>query len=105
MLAREHPVAVDPAQGDKVFVAGLAPGGIGEESIARDAQLGANEIESFLGNDFTRSQKTPRVAQDAKLKREAQLVFPPSAHPDMFDVIICQRVVLQKGCLVSRHVE
>ena len=93
------------AQGDKVFLTGLAPGGTGEESVARDAQLGTNEIESLLGNDFTGFQKMPRVVQDAELKREAQLVFPPSAHPDMFDVIICQRVVLQKGCLVSWHVE
>ena len=104
-LAREHPVAVDLAQRDKVLLPGLAPCGVLEQGIPRDSELGTHELQHFLRNDLSGLQKAPRPAESAELECESKLVFraPPGAN--MFDVVIRQRVVLQQGCLVRGQVE
>ena len=105
VLALEHPVAVDPAQGDEVFTAGLFANRIWQQVVRLQAQLGRNEPRHVFRDHFARLQQSARKAKRAELQREAQLVLRPSSLPDVLDVIVRQRVVLQQGGLVRGQVE
>ena len=103
--ARERLVAVDFAQRVHVLLAGLTPGGIGEERIGRDAELSANKGKDFARNHLARRQYTARISQCAKLQGKTEPVFRPAALPDVFQIVVAQRVMLQQRQIVCRQIE
>ena len=88
-----------------MLAAGFFANRIRQQVIRLQAQLGRNETRHFLRNHLARLQQAPRTTKGAELKRETHLVFGAPSLPDVFDIVICQRVVLQQGCLVSRQID
>ena len=76
-----------------------------EQIIGVQAKLRRDETQDRLRDHLAGTQQATRIPKGAKLKREAQLVFRTPSGTDVRDVIIGQRVVTQKGRLVSGQIE
>ncbi|OWV99838.1 hypothetical protein ATY79_00275 [Rhizobium sp. R693] len=62
-----------------MLLAGLPPGGMGEERISRDAELSPDEPQNLMRDHFARSRRAPRISQCEKLQGAPQPVFRPAA--------------------------
>ena len=94
--AREGPESVQPVQFGEVIVAGSGPCRVVRELVPVEAQLTADEVHDRARHELARSQQTARVAQDAQLQREAQLVARPPPGVDVLQILVAQRVVPQQ---------
>ena len=83
----------------------LLPHRIAIEIFGAHTELCGNEAKDVRGNGLPHYQKPPRISKDTKLEREAQPVVSPAPHPDMFDVVVGQRVMAQQGGFVRGQVE
>ena len=79
-----------------MLVAGLEPGGIGDQGLGGGAELVGDEMQSRLRNDLARSQQPTRIAQRTKLQREAELVVVASAPADDGEIVVAEGPVLDQ---------
>ena len=101
----ERAVAVDRTQRRHVFLACLPPRRIGQQGFHRDAQLDTDEFHYRRRDQFVGLQHATGMAQGTKLKGEAETVFSAAALADVFQIVVCQGVVLSAGRLVGREIE
>ncbi|GAA4167519.1 hypothetical protein GCM10023069_22230 [Shinella granuli] len=76
-----------------MLLAGLAPGGIGEKRIGRDAELSPDERQDLMRDHLARSERAPWISQRAKLQGEPQPVLRPAAFLDMSKIVVPQCVM------------
>ena len=101
-LSGEHSVSVNTAQRLHVLLAGLAPNGIGNECVTRDAKLGAEKGRYGVGDQFAGSKGPTWIAQCTQLQREPDPVLRSAPPIDMDQVIVCQNIMAQQRRLVGR---
>ena len=75
-----------------MLVPGLGPHRVVAELLPVQVELASDEVHDHRGNELARGQQTARVAEDAQLQREAQLVA--GTPPDLD--------VLQRGVRLMR---
>lgn len=73
-----------------MLVAGLEPGGVGDEYLRGGTKLVSDEMQGRLRNDLTRSQQTTRIAQRTQLQREAELVMITAAPADDGQIVVAE---------------
>ena len=81
--AREGPESVQAAQLRQMLVPGLGPHRVVAELLPVQVELAADEVHDRRGNELARGQQSARVAEDAQLQREAQLVAGTPPEPDV----------------------
>ena len=100
--AREGPEPVQAAQLRQMLVPGLGPHRVVAELLPVQVELAADEVHDHRGNELARGQQTARVAEDAQLQREAQLVAGTPPDLDVLQVLVAQGVVAQQVRLALR---
>jgi hypothetical protein len=78
------------AQGIELLVAGLEPGGVGDEYLGGGTKLVGDEMQGRPRNDLTRSQQPTRIAQRTQLQREAELVMITAAPADDGQIVVAE---------------
>ena len=103
--AREGPESVQTAQLGQMLVPGLGPHRVVGEVVPVHVELVSDEIHDGRRHELARSQQAARVAEDAQLQRETQLVVGASPGPDVLQVLVAQGVVAQQVRLALRQGE
>ena len=72
------------------------------ELLPVEKELATDEVHDRWRNELARGQQPARVAEDAQLQREAQLVAGTPPHLDVLQVLVAQGVVAQQVRLALR---
>ena len=75
-----------------MLVPGLGPHRVVAELLPVQMELASDEVHDRRGNELARGQQSTRVAEDAQLQREAELVAGTPPDLDVLQVLVAQGV-------------